>query len=76
MFTALLCRLGVIEMPLFHVQDSDRPGYVIAMNYSEAESKWREAVAKENDGEDMGSPNGIALVCDDSDLIVDQDWSA
>lgn len=63
-------------MPLFHVQDSDRPGYVIAMNYSEAESKWRAAVANENDGDDCGPPDGIALVCDDSDLIVEDDWSA
>lgn len=61
-------------MPLFHIQDADRPAYVVAETYGEAEAKWRAAVANENDGDDCGPPQGIALVCDDSDLIVEHDW--
>ena len=63
-------------MPLFHVQDSDRPAYVVAKTYSEAVSKWQHAVSAENDGEYAGNPSGISLLCDDDELIVEQEWSA
>jgi len=61
-------------MPLFHVQDSDRPGFVVAENYAEAVRKWQAAVSAENDGEEPGNPQGVSLMCDDGDLIIDQDW--
>lgn len=61
-------------MALFHIQDADRPAYVVAKTYAEAERKWRAAVAAENDGDDGGPPAGIYLVCDDRELIVDHDW--
>ena len=63
-------------MPLFHIQDSDRPGYVVAKTYAAAEKKWRSAVLRENDGEDYGPPDGICLICQDSELLVDDNWSA
>lgn len=61
-------------MALFHIQDADRPAYVVAKTYAEAERKWRAAVAAENDGDDGGPPQGIALMCDDRELIVEHDW--
>lgn len=63
-------------MPLFYVQDDDRPGYVVAENYADAERKWRAAVAEENDGDDCGPPRGIAMLCEDNELIVDESWLA
>ena len=63
-------------MPLFYVQDSDRPAYVVAKTYSEAISKWQHAVTVENDGEHAGNPDGVLLICGDDELIVAQDWLA
>ena len=57
-------------MPLFHIQDDDRPAWVVAPNYADALSKWSTAVAKENQGEIGPPPNGIQFVCDDAELIV------
>jgi len=64
-------------MPLFHVQDNERPAYVIAKDYGEACSKWKMAIAKENDidpQEIIDEPMGIAYLSDDTDLIVENDW--
>lgn len=61
-------------MPLFHVQDDDRPGYVVANDYAEAIRKWSAAVLRENDDVDTGPPRGVSIVCDDRDLIVFDDW--
>jgi len=62
-------------MPLFHVQDADRPAYVLAKNYSEAEERWRAVVGAENDWEgdddDFAPPLGIMFVCDDAELLLD-----
>jgi hypothetical protein len=63
-------------MPLFHVQDSDRPMWVIAPSFAEALDKWAKVVAEENDfTEDAGlylaenPPNGIAHICNDHELL-------
>lgn len=63
-------------MPLFHVQDSDRPGWIIAKDYGDAERKWRDAVAKENDERslDVEPPMGIEFTCQDNEIITDEDW--
>lgn len=61
-------------MPLFHVQDDDRPAYVVADDFTEAIEKWRHAVAADNDGECFG-PDGVSMICDDNELIVDQEWN-
>lgn len=57
-----------LTMPLFHVQDNDRPAYVIADNYAQAIERWTAAVQQENDGE-CDPPAGVRIVCDDTDLI-------
>jgi hypothetical protein len=58
---------------LFHVQDSDRPMYVVASDWKDAIDKWKDCVAHENDMEprDVDEPLGIHMVCDDDDLICD-----
>lgn len=63
-------------MPLFQIQDTDRPAFVFAENYAEAESKWRSAVSHENDDQDPGPCQGISYICDDNEIIVGNDWLA
>lgn len=60
-------------MPLFQIQDSDRPAFVLAQNYNQAVGRWQHAVAIENDGEMGEPPQGVALVADDEDLVLDDD---
>lgn len=57
-------------MPLFHVQDSDRPMWVIGKDWQDALTQWKTVIAHENDG-DVGEPDGIQHVCDDDEIIVD-----
>jgi hypothetical protein len=49
---------------LFHVQDADRPLYVLARDYSSALHRWIERIASENHltPADTEPPDGIALV--------------
>lgn len=62
-------------MPLFHVQDNDRPMWVVAPTFSHALEKWAHVIAKENGYEDAGivlaenPPLGVNHVCDDNDLL-------
>jgi len=66
-------------MPLYLVQDNDRPLYIVAKNYGEAENIWRKIIAKENDfGDDVvDAPNGISFICNDMDLILNGDhWES
>lgn len=58
-------------MPLFNVQDSDRPMWVVAESYGAAVEKWIKFVAKENDmePEDVEAPDGVMLVCHDDEFI-------
>lgn len=69
----IFSKQGTIIMPLFHIQDDDRPAFVVADNFVEALRKWESAVADENDGEAF-DPEGISHIADDTDLIVDTDW--
>jgi hypothetical protein len=59
-------------MPLFHVQDTDRPMYVIAETYSKALEEWAKSMVIENEChiDDMEPPLGIRYVCPDDDLIL------
>lgn len=61
-------------MPLFYVQDPDRPAWVLAADYTEAVLFYRMAVGVENDlaTEEVELPSGVHLVCDDSDVILDE----
>lgn len=61
-------------MPLFHVQDSRRPGYVVAESHEEAIEKWRFAMKDESGREPEEQPGKIVIICEDSDLIVDFVW--
>lgn len=63
-------------MPLFFVQDSDRPAHVFARDYGEAEQKWRKVVAIENECEpdEVDPPQGIAHVADDKELILEDNF--
>lgn len=57
-------------MPLFYVQDSDRPAWVIGKDWQDALTQWKKVVADENDG-DESEPNGIQHVSDDYEIIVE-----
>ena len=56
-------------MPLFNIQDSDRPLWVVAKDWGDALEQWREQIIHENDG-DVSDPQGIQYVCDDDDLLI------
>jgi hypothetical protein len=65
-------------MPLFHVQEDDRPGYVVAKNFIEAISKWQKAIYAE-DPESWDDPADIAplavvLIAEDNELIIGDKW--
>lgn len=56
-------------MPLYQVQDSDRPMWVIAADWGRALIQWKELIARENDGEEA-EPDGIMLVCSDDEILI------
>ena len=59
---------------LFHVQDSDRPIYVMAPDWQDAVKLWRELVELENgapeEGERPYDPSGVALIADHDEVFV------
>lgn len=59
-------------MPLYHVQDSDRPLWIVATGFGHAAVKWKTIVAEENAIQylDVDGPSGIYLLCDDDELVV------
>lgn len=66
-------------MPLFEVQDSDAPKYVLARTFNEAIENW-ERVIRANDHDDDPSepiepPLGVRFVCADDDLVVSSAWA-
>jgi len=62
-------------MPLFHVQDNDRPLWIVAKNYGQAEFIYKKVVARENEVsiDELEPPLGISFICDDSDLLLGGD---
>lgn len=56
---------------LFHVQDTDRPAFVIADSFEHALAKWKAVVGFENEGADMPPPQGVMHVCNAEELIID-----
>ena len=60
---------------IFHVQDSDRPMYIIAETWNEAVVCWKRIIADENDLAiiDVDEPLGIQLVCDPDEWASDLD---
>ena len=66
-------------MPLYMVQDNERPLYVVGKDYGQAEYIWRKIIAKENDLkiDEVESPNGISFICEDTDLVLNGDnWES
>ena len=59
-------------MSLYHIQDPDRPLYVVAGTYAQAVDGWRALATQENKDCDMTGeePDGVALVCGDDDLLI------
>ena len=56
-------------MNLYHVQDSDRPMWVVADDYGDAERRWRSQIAGENECPpgDCDPPDGVSLVASGTD---------
>jgi len=59
-------------MPLFQIQDSDCPMFVVADDYNDALGKWLDKLAKDNEcpADEVEGPRGIAHICDDDELIL------
>ena len=59
-------------MPLFHVENPERPMYVVACDYNQAHRAWKKQVATENEAleSEVDMPAGILFVCEDSDLLI------
>lgn len=55
---------------LFHVQDEDRPLFVVADDYGHAIRKWQNIIREENDDCDVGLPLGVAIVAEDNELVI------
>jgi hypothetical protein len=60
-------------MPLFHVQDSDRPIYVVAADFNAAVGCWRQLLAVENPDDvaecHVANPCGVTLVAEDGEFL-------
>lgn len=56
---------------LFQIQDADRPMWVIACDWNQALTKWKEFVGVENalPADEVDGPRGITLVCDETELL-------
>ena len=60
---------------LYHVQDHDRPMWVVAESYQDAVDRWKEKIAEENPEDcptkdDVEDPQGVQFVCDDDELLL------
>lgn len=59
-------------MPLYYVQDGDRPMHVLAKSWQGAVFAWRNRCCVENEGTSPAEhdPQGIMLVAENDDIIV------
>lgn len=57
---------------LYHIQDSDRPMWVVALDWPDALNKWKELVSFENEQtpDEIEPCQGIQFVCDSNDLLL------
>jgi hypothetical protein len=65
------------ELSLYHVQNSDRPMFVVAEDWNGAAERWAQLIAEEDccTVEELGDdikPDGVAMVCDADDLLLQQ----
>jgi len=61
-----------MEKNLYHVQDGDRPMYVVGTSWQDALGAWRKCICVENNidvSDEQPEPDGITLVCKDEQLI-------
>lgn len=58
---------------LYHIQDADRPMWVVAKNWIAAVDSWKRFIAEENSqpAEEVEECHGITLMCDADDLIIE-----
>lgn len=61
-------------MPLYHIQDADRPAWIVAASFAEALARYELAVSAENDGDKGSPPRGIQHVADDDEIIVGNEF--
>jgi hypothetical protein len=59
----------MLTMPLYQVQDPDRPLYVVAKDFGDAVRKWQRIISDENNG-DTGDPQGVVLLCKDDEIVI------
>lgn len=60
------------NLRLFHVQDGDRPMYVLAKDWGDALLQWQGLIRRENEIEpnERIDPDGISLVADHDELLL------
>jgi hypothetical protein len=58
-------------MNIYHVQDNDRPMFVIASSWDRALRGWRQLIQEENPEADMSdvNPDGITFVAESNDIL-------
>jgi hypothetical protein len=63
-------------MRLFHIQDSDRPAYIVATDWQAALTAWWKQIRKENHllDDDDQQPDGINMI-GDGELIIISQWN-
>jgi len=55
---------------LYHVQDPDRPMFVVALSMQDAVSRWEAHIREENDCDAGDPPQGVTHTCDERDLLL------
>jgi len=57
---------------IYHIQDHDRPVFVLAKSYPEALRKWEAMVAAENECHpyELDAPSGISLIAEYGEVLV------
>jgi len=58
-------------MPLYQIQDDDRPMWVIAPSFQGAIDQWVKFIAIENEipQADVEGPTGVIKIADDSEIV-------
>ena len=62
-------------MPLYHVQDSERPAFIVADTFHDALTKWTHAYEAECDAE-VEQPISITCVAENDEIIIGDQWLA
>lgn len=61
-------------MNLYHIQDADRPMFVVASSWQAALTAWQKQISIENEDcpPEEFNPQGIAFVAEHRDLLIEQ----